>query len=32
MGRARARRLGVSRPTVYRRMQRHGLVPPNRRG
>ncbi|MDI5892748.1 sigma-54-dependent Fis family transcriptional regulator [Halomonas rhizosphaerae] len=27
-----ARRLGVSRPTVYRRMQRHGLVPPNRRG
>jgi transcriptional regulator of acetoin/glycerol metabolism len=27
-----ARRLGVSRPTVYRRMQRHGLVPPNQRG
>ncbi|MBZ9557895.1 MULTISPECIES: sigma-54-dependent Fis family transcriptional regulator [unclassified Modicisalibacter] len=26
-----ARRLGVSRPTVYRRMRRHGLVPPNRR-
>lgn len=24
-----ARRLGVSRPTVYRRMRRHGLVPPN---
>ncbi|WP_290783891.1 sigma-54-dependent Fis family transcriptional regulator [Halomonas sp.] len=27
-----ARRLGVSRPTIYRRMQRHGLVPPNQRG
>ncbi|MGJ7462512.1 helix-turn-helix domain-containing protein [Halomonas sp. MA07-2] len=27
-----ARRLGVSRPTVYRRMQRHGLVAPNHRG
>ncbi|MGM0536259.1 MAG: sigma-54-dependent Fis family transcriptional regulator [Pseudomonadota bacterium] len=26
-----ARRLGVSRPTVYRRMRRHGLVPPNYR-
>ncbi|MBF7053070.1 sigma-54-dependent Fis family transcriptional regulator [Halomonas sp. KAO] len=26
-----ARRLGVSRPTVYRRMRRHALVPPNRR-
>ncbi|APE30774.1 transcriptional regulator [Halomonas aestuarii] len=26
-----ARRLGVSRPTVYRRMHRHGLVPPNHR-
>ncbi|MGC3874549.1 sigma-54-dependent Fis family transcriptional regulator [Halomonas sp. GXIMD04776] len=25
-----ARRLGVSRPTVYRRMRRHGLIPPNR--
>ncbi|MCE8011442.1 sigma-54-dependent Fis family transcriptional regulator [Billgrantia desiderata] len=24
-----ARRLGVSRPTIYRRMRRHGLVPPN---
>ncbi|SHF23849.1 Transcriptional regulator of acetoin/glycerol metabolism [Modicisalibacter ilicicola DSM 19980] len=24
-----ARRLGVSRPTVYRRMRRHGLIPPN---
>ncbi|WP_253444293.1 sigma-54-dependent Fis family transcriptional regulator [Halomonas sp. Y3] len=24
-----ARRLGVSRPTVYRRMRRHGLVAPN---
>ncbi len=24
-----ARDLGVSRPTVYRRMRRHGLVPPN---
>lgn len=24
-----ARELGVSRPTVYRRMRRHGLVPPN---
>ncbi|WP_365676863.1 sigma 54-interacting transcriptional regulator [Salinicola sp.] len=27
-----ARQLGVSRPTLYRRMRRHGLVPPNRRG
>ncbi|GHC23488.1 sigma-54-dependent Fis family transcriptional regulator [Aidingimonas halophila] len=26
-----ARRLGVSRPTVYRRMRRYGLVPPNQR-
>ncbi|WP_277985168.1 helix-turn-helix domain-containing protein [Salinicola tamaricis] len=26
-----ARQLGVSRPTLYRRMRRHGLVPPNRR-
>ncbi|GHA99217.1 sigma-54-dependent Fis family transcriptional regulator [Modicisalibacter luteus] len=26
-----ARRLGISRPTVYRRMRRYGLVPPNRR-
>ncbi|WP_148253417.1 sigma-54-dependent Fis family transcriptional regulator [Aidingimonas lacisalsi] len=26
-----ARQLGVSRPTVYRRMRRHGLVPPNQR-
>ncbi|GAB2779304.1 sigma-54-dependent Fis family transcriptional regulator [Halomonas shantousis] len=26
-----ARRLGVSRPTVYRRMRRYGLVTPNRR-
>ncbi|PMR76422.1 sigma-54-dependent Fis family transcriptional regulator [Billgrantia endophytica] len=26
-----ARRLGVSRPTVYRRMRRYGLVPPNRK-
>ncbi|RCV90078.1 sigma-54-dependent Fis family transcriptional regulator [Billgrantia montanilacus] len=24
-----ARRLGVSRPTIYRRMRRHSLVPPN---
>lgn len=24
-----ARRLGVSRPTIYRRMRRYGLVPPN---
>lgn len=24
-----ARQLGVSRPTIYRRMRRHGLVPPN---
>ncbi|PAU76142.1 sigma-54-dependent Fis family transcriptional regulator [Halomonas salipaludis] len=24
-----ARQLGVSRPTVYRRMRRHGVVPPN---
>ncbi|MDN3521131.1 sigma-54-dependent Fis family transcriptional regulator [Halomonas ramblicola] len=27
-----ARQLGVSRPTVYRRMRRHGLVSPNQRG
>lgn len=27
-----ARELGVSRTTVYRRMRRQGLVPPNRRG
>ncbi len=26
-----ARQLGVSRPTVYRRMRRHGLVAPNHR-
>lgn len=26
-----ARQLGVSRPTIYRRMRRHGLVPPNQR-
>lgn len=24
-----AREMGVSRPTIYRRMRRHGLVPPN---
>ncbi|MHC9037273.1 helix-turn-helix domain-containing protein, partial [Cobetia marina] len=24
-----ARQLGVSRPTIYRRMRRHGLVAPN---
>ena len=26
---ALARELGVSRPTVYRRMRRHGVAPPN---
>lgn len=26
-----ARELGVSRPTIYRRMRRHGLTPPNHR-
>ncbi|WP_421721994.1 sigma-54-dependent Fis family transcriptional regulator [Alloalcanivorax xenomutans] len=26
-----ARELGVSRPTVYRRMRKHGLTPPNQR-
>ncbi|HBN60553.1 MAG TPA: hypothetical protein DD442_10670, partial [Halomonas sp.] len=25
-----ARELGVSRPTVYRQMQRQGIVPPNK--
>ncbi|WP_240349146.1 sigma-54-dependent Fis family transcriptional regulator [Halomonas binhaiensis] len=27
-----AKQLGVSRPTIYRRMQRYGLVAPNRQG
>ena len=27
-----ARRAGLSRMTIYRRMQRAGLVPPNRQG
>lgn len=27
-----ARTLGVSRPTVYRQMQRQGIVPPNWQG
>lgn len=27
-----AKQLGVSRPTIYRRMQRYGLIAPNRQG